>query len=101
MKRNLLLAALLFCAWTAAAWAHTLFMTVTDNGDGSVTVEGMYSTGTEAARTPLRLEDAAGAVLWQGRTDASGACTFLKPDKPYRIVLDGGPGHVAEEDGPR
>ncbi|WP_147820747.1 hypothetical protein [Salidesulfovibrio onnuriiensis] len=93
------LLALFLCAGTTLA--HTLFMTVTDNEDGTVTVEGMYSTGTAASDTELRLEGPNGRVLFQGRTDADGELEFAKPASPYTIILDGGPGHVATEEGPR
>jgi len=95
----LLVALLLMIA--APAQAHTLFMTVTDNDDGTVSVEGMYSTGAVAAATPLRLVDSKGKVLFKGLTDDAGELTFDKPKTGYRIILDGGPGHRVEEDGPR
>jgi len=85
----------------SSALAHTLYMSVSDNDDGTVTVEGIYSTGSMAARTEVRLEaEADGKVLFTGKTDEFGALTFDKPDAPYVIVLDGGPGHVATETGP-
>lgn len=85
----------------STAWAHTLFMTVTDNDDGSVTIEGMYSTGGVAAVTPVRLMGPRDKILLKGLTDDGGEFTFKKPDTPYRIILDAGPGHTAEENGPR
>ena len=84
------------------AWAHTLFMTVEDNEDGTVTVQGMFSTGTIAASVEVRLEDEKGKVLWKGKTDDDGECTFKKPNVPYTIIMDfgPGPGHQAREEGP-
>ena len=84
------------------AWAHTLFMTVEDNEDGTVTVQGMFSTGTIAASVEVRLEDEKGKVLWKGKTDDNGECTFKKPNVPYTIIMDfgPGPGHQAREEGP-
>ena len=84
------------------AWAHTLFMTVEDNEDGTVTVQGMFSTGAVAAMVEVRLEDENGKVLWKGRTDDGGECTFRKPNVPYTIIMDfgPGPGHQAMEKGP-
>ena len=84
------------------AWAHTLFMTIEDNEDGTVTVQGMFSTGAVAARVEVRLEDEKGKVLWKGKTDAGGECTFKKPCVPYSIIMDfgPGPGHQAREEGP-
>jgi hypothetical protein len=84
------------------AFAHTLFMTVEDNEDGTVTVQGMFSTGTIAASVEVRLENEKGKVLWKGKTDEYGECTFKKPDVPYTIIMDfgPGPGHQAREEGP-
>lgn len=93
-----ILLAVLLCG---TASAHTLFMNVMDNEDGTVTVEGMYSTGAVASKTEVRLEGADGKIVFQGKTDEDGELQFDKPDHPYTIVLDGGPGHVAVEEGPR
>ena len=84
------------------AMAHTLFMTVEDNEDGTVTVQGMFSTGAIAAIVEVRLEDEKGKVLWKGKTDDDGECTFKKPGVPYTIIMDfgPGPGHQAREEGP-
>ncbi|MEA3427962.1 MAG: hypothetical protein U9Q84_01810, partial [Thermodesulfobacteriota bacterium] len=84
------------------ALAHTLYMTVEDNEDGTVTVQGMFSTGTIAASVEVRLEDEKGKVLWKGKTDENGECTFKKPNVPYSIIMDfgPGPGHQAREEGP-
>jgi hypothetical protein len=84
------------------AFAHTLFMTVEDNEDGTVTVQGMFSTGAIAARVEVRLEDEKGKVLWKGKTDDEGECTFKKLGVRYTIIMDfgPGPGHQAREKGP-
>ena len=82
--------------------AHTLYMTVEDNEDGTVTVHGMFSTGAIAASVEVRLEDEKGKVLWKGKTDDDGECTFKKPGVSYTIIMDfgPGPGHQAREKGP-
>jgi hypothetical protein len=83
-------------------FAHTLYMTVEDNEDGTVTVQGMFSTGAIAARVEVRLEDEKGKVLWKGKTDDYGECTFQKSNVSYTIIMDfgPGPGHQAREKGP-
>ena len=82
--------------------AHSLFMTVEDNEDETVTVQGMFSTGAVAAGVEVRLEDEKGKVLWKGKTDDYGECTFRKSSVPYTIIMDfgPGPGHQAREEGP-
>ena len=84
------------------AFAHTLFMTVEDNEDGTVSVQGMFSTGATGAGIEVCLEDEKGKVLWRGKTDDNGECTFKKPGVPYTIIMDfgPGPGHQAREKGP-
>ena len=84
------------------AFAHTLFMTVEDNEDETVTVQGMFSTGAVGAWVEVRLENEKGKVLWKGKTDDDGECTFKKPGVPYAIIMDfgPGPGHQAREEGP-
>ena len=89
-------------ALSSQTFAHTLFMTVEDNEDGTVTVQGVFSTGAIAVGVEVRLEDEKGKALWEGKTDADGECTFKKPGVPYSIIMDfgPGPGHQAREEGP-
>ena len=103
MKRtftSLLACLVLALILNSQAFAHTLFMTVEDNEDGMVTVQGMFSTGVTGVRIEVRLEDEKGKVLWKGKTDDYGECTFKKPGVFYTIIMDFGPGHQAREEGP-
>jgi len=81
-------------------YGHTLVMSVEDNEDGTVTIEGVYSTQEIPVGAEVRLEDEKGKVLWKGKIDWEGECTFEKPKVPYTIILDAGPGHTAERKGP-
>jgi len=83
------------------AMAHTLFMNINDNEDGTACVEGVYSTGAVASITEVRLETSEGKMLLKGKTNADGEFQFDKPDQPYMVILDGGPGHVCIGEGPR
>ena len=84
------------------AFDHTLYMTVEDNEDVTGTVQGMFSTGAIGTGIEVRLEDENGKVLWKGKTDADGECTFKKPGVFYTIIMDfgPGPGHQGREEGP-
>ncbi|WP_051053210.1 hypothetical protein [Pseudodesulfovibrio piezophilus] len=65
-----------------------------------VELEGMFSNGVMGAGIAVNLyskED--NALIWKGRTDEFGLCTFERPDKPYEVELDAGPGHQSREDG--
>ena len=99
---SLLACLILVLILNSQALAHTLFMTVEDNEDGTVIVQGMFSTGATGVGIEVRLEDEKGKVLWKGKTDADGECTFKKPGVPYSIIMDfgPGPGHQAREEGP-
>ena len=85
----------------APVMAHTLFMNINDNEDGTVSVEGVYSTGATASNTKIRLENLEGNILLKGKTDADGEFQFDKPNQPYMIILDGGPGHMSTGEGPQ
>ncbi|MGD9823249.1 hypothetical protein [Desulfobacter sp.] len=85
---------------TGPAFSHTLFMNLTDNGDGTVAVEGMFSTGATAANLPLYLLDEKEKQILKIKLDENGEAEFTIPDQPYTVFLDGGPGHTVREDGP-
>lgn len=97
--KQLFIACLLLLGATLVE-AHTLHFIVEDNEDGSVTVEVMYSDGSIGAFTQVRLEGSNRSLLWKGKTDADGLVTFPKPSVPYTIIVDGGPGHIAQKKGP-
>ena len=80
--------------------AHSLFFTLLDNEDGTIELEGMYSTGEIASHTLVKVFNGENhALIWEGKTDDFGTCTFKRPSLPYEVELDAGPGHVAKEDG--
>jgi len=85
---------------TGPAFGHTLFMNLTDNEDGTVAVEGMFSTGATAANLPLYLLDENEQQILKIKLDENGEAEFNIPDQPYTVFLDGGPGHTVREDGP-
>ena len=99
---KLIIRLVLVCSLLIAtqAYAHTLHFTLDDNGDNTIELVGMYSTGEIAANTPLTLIDkASGKVLWSGKTDEDGYCTFTRPAVTYEVELDAGAGHQCREDG--
>ena len=82
--------------------AHTPYLMISDNEDGTFDISGGYSDGSSAARTPILLKSKkTGKILWQGRLDRYGELVSLtKPEEPYIIVFDGGPGHILKKEGP-
>jgi len=102
MRRLVYLTVLLSLALFASrVSAHTLVVFSDDNGDGTVTIEAVYSTQEIPVFAEARLEDAEGNVLRKGRIDEDGLCTFKKPEVPYTIIVDAGPGHRAKVNGPQ
>lgn len=92
---------LLTLFFTCQAHAHTPLLTVDDNEDGTIYLEGGFSTGSSAAGSKILLKDKSGKILWQGKLDESGCIEALKkPAVPYLVILDAGPGHVVEKEGP-
>lgn len=94
--------AIAVCAFifSSTLWGHTLLLAVNLNEDDTVTVEGLFSSGSPASGLEIRLEAADGRIIATKHADADGIATFEKPDEPYYIVMDGGEGHVVEEEGP-
>jgi hypothetical protein len=92
-----LLAVGLFLA--GQAQAHTPLCSCYDNGDGTITCEGGFSDGSSAAGVVMRVVDKTGKVLVEGKMDEASEFTFEKPDAPYRVEFDAGPGHVVEVEG--
>jgi len=86
---------------TGPVFGHTLFMNLVDNKDGTVFVEGMFSTGASAANLPLYLVDENEKQILKIHLDMNGEAQFTIPDQPYTVILDAGSGHTVREDGPR
>ncbi len=82
------------------AFAHKLLVGVMDNGDDTITVQGKFDTGASAEGALVRLEAlGSGAVLFRQRLPLESEITVKIPMEPYRIVLDGGPGHITVKEG--
>jgi hypothetical protein len=92
MRAIILLSALLFVQG-GQVFAHTPTCDCSDNGDGTITCEGGYSDGSSAAGTPIRVQDAEGNVLLQGKMDDLSSYTFDRPEVPFFIIFDAGEGH--------
>ena len=81
--------------------AHSLVLNVMTNDDDTVTLIGAFDTGASAAGALIRLESlGTGEILYRRRLPPESELTVDIPQEPYRIVLDGGPGHTAIKEGP-
>jgi len=84
----------------ASASAHTPLLIVEDNGNGTLRVEGGFSTGQVASGVNLyirnRLE---GKTLQHLTFPDSGELEITIPAEPYYLVMDAGPGHKVVKPG--
>jgi len=88
------------CFAAISLYAHNLILNVIDNNDNTITVEGLFDTGADAAGAQVRLESLTnGEVLYAKRLPIESELTIEIPNEPYQIVLDGGPGHTMIREG--
>ncbi|MGP1576993.1 MAG: hypothetical protein ACTTH7_05825 [Treponema sp.] len=99
MRRWLAACGMLLCA--ALTFAHTPLLTVEDNGDGTIFVQGGFSNGASAGGVKLYLTSVAtGEKLWEGVFPEIGELDVDIPSEPYTVTFDAGPGHIVVKDGP-
>lgn len=99
MKKMFAAAVLLCTALTV--FAHTPLLTVEDNGDGTIFVQGGFSNGSSAGGVKLYLTSVAtGEKLWEGVFPEIGELDLDIPGEAYTVTFDAGPGHVVVKDGP-
>lgn len=81
-------------------FAHTPLLTVEDNGDGTIFVQGGFSNGASAGGVKVYLTSVAtGEKLWEGVFPDIGELDIQIPNEPYTVTFDAGPGHVVVKDG--
>jgi len=79
---------------------HSMVFNAIDNEDGTMEVEGMFSTGASTEGAKLKIVSlASNEVLFEQRMPASGTITLKIPQEAYKLILDSGPGHVMEKIG--
>jgi len=80
--------------------AHTLVFNAYDNEDGTMEVEGMFSTGQSTEGANFKLVSIASAeILYEKRFPASGSLVIDVPKEAYKMILDSGPGHTIVKNG--
>lgn len=89
----------LFLLLSGPAAAHTPLCSCYENGDGTVTCEGGFSDGSSASGVRMRVEKSGGGVLIEGKMNEDSEYTFDKPVNAYKVVFDGGEGHMIQIDG--
>lgn len=87
--------AVLAClALAGTALAHTPICSAYLNDDGTVTCEGGFSDGSSAAGVSMTVRTPEGQVLIEGEMDEFSEFTFEKPDVPFEVEFNAGPGHA-------
>ncbi len=76
--------------------AHTPLCSCYDNGDGTITCEGGFSDGSSATGMTMRVVDVSGKTVITGKMNEDSEFTCKKPDGPYKVEFDAGPGHLIE-----
>ncbi|MBK1699443.1 hypothetical protein [Thiococcus pfennigii] len=82
--------------WLSTAVAHTPLCSCYDNGDGTLLCEGGFSDGSSAAGVDVRVVDADGGVILEGKMNENSEFELDRPDGDFTIVFDAGPGHAVE-----
>jgi formylmethanofuran dehydrogenase subunit A len=81
---------------TSVSYAHTPLCSCSDEGDGTILCEGGFSDGSSAAGVKMKVVDASGKTLVEGKMNEDSEFTFKKPNVPYTVIFDAGPGHVVK-----
>ncbi|PIE70046.1 MAG: hypothetical protein CSA22_09930 [Deltaproteobacteria bacterium] len=102
MKRCLFFLFFIFCSSMAmTALAHTPFLILMDNEDGTLTIEAGFSTGAGAEGVTCSVKTLKdGNIVLSQRFPASSSITIQIPKEPYQVIFDGGPGHKVVKKGP-
>jgi len=66
---------------------------------GHIVCSAEYSDGSSAEGSAIRETTKDGKVLYEGVFGPDGEYTFRKPQTPFTVILDGGPGHIVRENG--
>ena len=97
---------------SVVAFAHAPLISVDDNGDGTVYIEGGFSNGASGEGVEIIIvKDKAyngpeetfkgKEIIYKGKLDAKGSITMPKPaTEKYEVYFNAGEGHVASKKGP-
>lgn len=81
-------------------FSHSLVLNVLDNQDGTISIEGEFNTGESAAGALVKIITLnSEEILFEQRLTDDKEMIIDIPKIPYKIVLDGGPGHTEEKMG--
>jgi len=84
-----------FYLMLAPAQAHTPLCSCYDNGE-SILCEGGFSDGSSASGTGMKVLDASGKVITEGKMNNLSEFEFAKPEGEFKVIFEGGEGHSIE-----
>lgn len=90
--RNIAVGALLAVSMSNAQ-AHTPLFDCFDNGDDTITCEGGFSDGASSEGIVVKVVDAQGKVLEQGKMDSGNSVDFKRPEGEFSVVFEAGDSH--------
>ena len=86
--------------WVGTVAAHTPLLIIADNGDGTILIQGDFSTGQGAEGIDLFIKNKKeGKTLLHKKFPESSELEVQIPDEPYYVVMDAGPGHRVVKQG--
>ncbi len=93
MRLKCLLVMSAFLLISTSVFAHTPLCSCFDNGDNTITCEGLFSDGSSASGVKMFVKTADDKVLLEGAMSEDSEYTFDKPEGDYYVLFDGGEGH--------
>ncbi len=82
-------------------WAHKPLLSVSDNNDGTMSIEGGFSDGSSAAGHKIILRNKeTGEILRETKVGEDGTLDLKKPAVNFTVTLDAGEGHLVTQVGP-
>ena len=96
-KRLNFLPALLFAGLlvqTSATMAHTPLFDCFDEDNGKIVCEAGFSDGASAEGIDVRVVNAQGRVVQQGKIEADGSVSFDRPDEEFSVQFQAGEQHT-------
>lgn len=92
---------IIFSLAPGLSWAHKPLLGVSDNDDGTMSIEAGFSDGSSAAGHKIILKNqATGETLLEEKVGEDGALDLKKPTVNFTVTLDAGEGHTVTKDGP-
>lgn len=91
---------LLTLFFSNSGFAHTPLLMIEDNNDGTLRIEGGFSTGQGASGSDLYIKNRLeGKTLQHLKFPDSSEVEITIPNEPYYLVMDAGPGHKVVKPG--